>query len=206
VFFLTRQDKNLFANSDILFNAFSFTSKGIVFILLTFFILVSLFYKKMWCRVFCPSGAFLSILNGIHRLFFKRKFIVKNCDIGVKDKDDFDCICCDRCYTNNRIDRKSVFNSSGFIFLGMSILLFLILMFQIYQSVCRLNETSREPVKTLIQTEFKPVTKEKIKHSKPEKPIKSLGKSRRINIERYKEYISKSYLSNRNATYYKKIE
>ena len=59
---------------------------------------LSVFFPRFWCRSLCPAGAFLSLFNGISLL---RRFMParypNRCDLGVRNVDDLDCICCDRC-------------------------------------------------------------------------------------------------------------
>ena len=67
-------------------------------------LVLSLFYKRFWCRNLCPAGAFLSLLNGARVLRriepFKRLVPPRNparCDLGVSTDAELDCIYCDRC-------------------------------------------------------------------------------------------------------------
>ncbi len=63
-------------------------------------LILSFFYDRFWCRYLCPTGAFLSLLNGVQGL---RRFLPKRhprlCAYGIADTRDLDCICCDRCRT-----------------------------------------------------------------------------------------------------------
>jgi len=59
---------------------------------------LSVVFPRFWCRNLCPTGAFLSLLNGITLL----RWIVparypQRCDLGVQAAADLDCIHCDRC-------------------------------------------------------------------------------------------------------------
>ncbi|MBN2143533.1 MAG: 4Fe-4S binding protein, partial [Candidatus Aureabacteria bacterium] len=61
-------------------------------------LLLSFFYRRFWCRNICPSGAFLAIFNGFH--IFKKLIpptFPGKCDLGVRNSNELDCICCDRC-------------------------------------------------------------------------------------------------------------
>jgi len=64
---------------------------------------ISLVFGRFWCRNVCPSGAFLSLINGarIHGLPMLRRIVPGRlpgrCDLGVGTQDEMDCICCDRC-------------------------------------------------------------------------------------------------------------
>jgi Na+-translocating ferredoxin:NAD+ oxidoreductase RnfG subunit len=59
---------------------------------------LSIPYGRFWCRNLCPTGAFLSLLNGVHLL--KRHIPAVNpglCEFGVSNVQELDCLCCDRC-------------------------------------------------------------------------------------------------------------
>jgi hypothetical protein len=59
---------------------------------------LSFFFPRFWCRNLCPSGAFLSLLNGVRAL---RRLLPPTrpgmCDLGVRRPEELDCIMCDRC-------------------------------------------------------------------------------------------------------------
>ena len=208
VYFVIKLDKNLSANTDILLNAFSFTLKNTALLLLLFFIFISISYKRMWCRVFCPTGAFLSILNGIHRVFRKSKVSVANCDVGVTNKNDFDCICCNKCYENTSTPKNTKSRISSLVFLLITVCIFILFVVLIQDKFT--NKKQTESVAASIHKEQiekpKPKLKKNIKFSEPVEPIKFMGKSRRINIDKYKDYISKSKLSDHEAAYYKQLD
>jgi hypothetical protein len=64
---------------------------------------VSLVFARFWCRILCPSGAFLSLVNGLrlHGLPALGRIVPARlpgcCDLGVGAKSEIDCLCCDRC-------------------------------------------------------------------------------------------------------------
>jgi len=59
---------------------------------------LSFFYRRFWCRYFCPAGAFLSVLGYLRSRFFScRKLRPARCDLGVTGRDGTNCIKCDRC-------------------------------------------------------------------------------------------------------------
>ena len=64
---------------------------------------ISLVFGRFWCRNVCPSGAFLSLINGarLHGLPMLRRIVPGRlpgrCDLGVGTQDELDCICCNRC-------------------------------------------------------------------------------------------------------------
>ena len=212
VYFVIKLDKNLSANTDILLNAFSFTLKDTALLLLLFFIFISIFYKRMWCSVFCTAGAFLSILNGIHRVFRKSKVSVANCDVGITNKNDFDCISCNRCYENGSTPKTTKSRISSLVFLIITVCIFILFILFIHNKFT--NKKQTESVAASIHKEQveeskpkpKPKPKKNIKFSKPVEPIKSIGKSRRINIDKYREYILQSKLSDHEAAYYKQLD
>ena len=59
---------------------------------------LSVVFPRFWCRNLCPTGAFLSLFNGITLL---RRIVParypQRCDLGVQAAADLDCIHCDRC-------------------------------------------------------------------------------------------------------------
>jgi len=63
-----------------------------------------LFVTRFWCRVLCPTGAFLSLLNRcawLQRLMPAKKY--GRCEFGLTGRDHLDCIYCDRCNIQNAI-------------------------------------------------------------------------------------------------------
>jgi polyferredoxin len=61
-------------------------------------LILSLVYRRFWCRNLCPAGAFLALLGGLH--VFKRLWPATRptrCDLGVRTASELDCLCCDRC-------------------------------------------------------------------------------------------------------------
>jgi Na+-translocating ferredoxin:NAD+ oxidoreductase RnfG subunit len=84
--------------ADMVRGVFSGVFKNYFFLVILPAIGFSLFFKRYWCRVLCPTGAFLSILNFAK---FARKFLpmIKpgKCDIGIKNHKELDCINCDYC-------------------------------------------------------------------------------------------------------------
>jgi len=75
---------------------------------------LAFFYPRFWCRNLCPTGAFLSLLNGIRLL--KRLSPAVNpraCIYGVTERSDLDCLCCDRCRRPGRLEREALARPSG---------------------------------------------------------------------------------------------
>jgi polyferredoxin len=87
-----------------------FADKTIGYSLLAFFLLIALFFKNIWCRYFCPLGAFFSLFKKISFLKLKRDNntciqcdacnIVCPARLSVKESDTItspDCISCGQC-------------------------------------------------------------------------------------------------------------
>ena len=66
-------------------------------------LLLSLTFRRFWCRNLCPAGAFLALCNGV-RVFRRLRPPVQpaKCPLGVRTGTEFDCICCDRCRHESR--------------------------------------------------------------------------------------------------------
>ncbi|MCF7790716.1 MAG: 4Fe-4S binding protein [Victivallales bacterium] len=206
LFTLTRK-RGIAEGSDILLGVFSFNRSPLVFLSIVFLI-ISAFFNRFWCRILCPAGAFLSMFNGIHNLFKRKKtaMVTANCDLGVSDGREFDCIYCSRCLYNKR-GKKRINKIITLLFIILSTLsVFIFLYFIKFESVK--NKVS-EPVELKKEKTVKPKGKDSgkdVEFSKPVKPIKSIGTPRKINLELYKKYIKKSYLSDHEAMYYRKLE
>jgi len=84
--------------SDPLTTAFSLSWDALVAGLIVASLVLSFFYRRFWCRNLCPVGAFLALLNGV---CFLRRWLPKprpaDCDLGVRNSAELDCIRCDRC-------------------------------------------------------------------------------------------------------------
>jgi predicted membrane-bound spermidine synthase len=53
---------------------------------------------RFWCRVLCPSGAFLSIVSALRPAEgLWPRVRPRCCDLGVRARSDLDCLACDRC-------------------------------------------------------------------------------------------------------------
>ena len=119
-----------------------FEEKIVAYILLLIVIVISLFSKNIWCRYFCPLGAFFAIFKKISFFRIKRDkdtciscgICDKKCPAGLKimtaDKvDSTDCISCGKCVGN------CLKNSLSFRILGKEVskskfsLLILVLVF-----------------------------------------------------------------------------
>ena len=97
VFSYTREYTVL--SADPLITLFSVVRENAIVCLAGAALFLSLFYHRFWCRNLCPVGAFLSLLNNarlIRRLAPPSR--TEQCDLGVRNAQELDCIRCDRCW------------------------------------------------------------------------------------------------------------
>jgi len=218
ILFVLIQNKNIAEDIDILPYIFSFIypSEGTLLFIL-FIIIISLVYKRFWCRVLCPAGAFLSLFNAIRIIrIFKSKINIRRCDLGVYSTKEIDCICCDNCRNHKKESTsKSTHLKSkiyNYLFIVLCIISFSYMILMLNQSYSRQRESdignnlehileNQPAVQIKEQTKLKTII-----FSKRIPPIKSIGKPRNINIQKYKEYINKGKLSNKEAMYFKQVE
>ncbi|MCB4203918.1 4Fe-4S binding protein [Deferribacterales bacterium Es71-Z0220] len=82
---------------------FGYVTFEIVFIL--FLIVMEFFYYKFWCRYFCPTGSFLSVL-GLKRMLNVKKInedcsmclsCIKVCPMAINPMEDGQSIACNNC-------------------------------------------------------------------------------------------------------------
>lgn len=121
---------------DILKDFFFKLHKSELFTAACFFIIISAVFPRFWCRIFCPAGAFLSLLRLISPFKFlkKNKICPAKCSSGISEGGDSECLECMRCqnpeninlpYTEKlQINRQNIFFISavicGFILLFSS--------------------------------------------------------------------------------------
>ena len=64
----------------------------------TAILVLSVVYRRFWCRNLCPAGAFLALLSGVRLL---RRWLPstrpRQCDLGLLSRKELDCLYCDRC-------------------------------------------------------------------------------------------------------------
>jgi len=66
-------------------------------------LLASLLYNRFWCRVLCPTGAFLSLIQSLRIFsFFWQRTFPAHCDLGISRPEEIDCIQCNRCYKHEK--------------------------------------------------------------------------------------------------------
>ncbi|MBU0677943.1 MAG: 4Fe-4S binding protein [Verrucomicrobia bacterium] len=94
-------------NADPLVTFFGKSPERPILILSVAVLVLSVVFPRFWCRNICPTGAFLSLLNGAHLL---RRLIPpvthKLCVYGVRRTGEFDCLCCDRCRKVHAIELR----------------------------------------------------------------------------------------------------
>jgi predicted membrane-bound spermidine synthase/Na+-translocating ferredoxin:NAD+ oxidoreductase RnfG subunit len=87
-----------FLSIDPLINVFSIQKEVIGLIILCGLLALSFFFRRFFCRNLCPTGALLSLLGRIQLLkFVIPRIMPRFCDLGVRSRQEFDCISCDRC-------------------------------------------------------------------------------------------------------------
>lgn len=96
LFALTRDFSVLYA--DPLITIFGAVRDRMVIAIALCLLILSLFFRRFWCRNLCPAGAFLALLGGVRLL---RRFLPETrpelCDMGVRNRSELDCLQCDRC-------------------------------------------------------------------------------------------------------------
>ena len=215
IIFVSLQNKNIAEETDILQYIFSFIypPERILFFIIAI-IIISMVYKRFWCRVLCPPGAFLSLFNAI-RIIRKPKLNIQisNCDLGIYSKKDIDCICCDNCNTarlpikaNLPHPKSKIYN---YLFVALCIICFCYMITQMYSGYNKKRESDIEArIKPHLQEKPAAKTKKQVKtiqFSKKIPPIKSIGTPKNIDIQKYKDYINKGNLSDKEAMYYKTV-
>ena len=213
IIFVSVQNKSIADGTEILSYIFSFIypPKKILFFIIAL-IIISLIYKRFWCRVLCPAGAFLSLFNAI-RTTRKTKIQIRRCDLGVYSKRDIDCICCDNC-CNTRSSKKAISSRQksriyNYLFVALCIICFCYMILLMYQGYNKQKEPTIESDLKPLHEQSAAITKKAakpIKFSTKVPPVKSIGTSRNINIQKYKNYISKGNLSDKEAMYYKTLD
>lgn len=101
IYFFIR--KNRLISIDPLLSFFTLDMSNYITIFGICVLLASFFYNRFWCRVLCPTGAFLSLIQSlrIFSFFWQRTFPV-HCDLGISRTEEIDCIQCNRCYKHEK--------------------------------------------------------------------------------------------------------
>ncbi len=98
LFLLTEQKE--FFNFDPLISVFEFTMSSSIWILLFAVLIASILFPRFWCRYFCITGAFLSMLaffKPLNKKVFKKSKHYPTCKYNVKHQWQLDCIECNNC-------------------------------------------------------------------------------------------------------------
>ncbi len=115
LFFATTLESAL-ASNDPLVTMFAHERSHILLWLGGLLLALAFVYPRFWCRTLCPTGAFLSLLNGIR--LFKRliPFVApRACVYGVRESRELDCLCCDRCRRPGRQEERVLARSPDWI-------------------------------------------------------------------------------------------
>ena len=61
-------------------------------------VVLSIPFRRFWCRNLCPAGAFLALLGRVRILRpLSPEPRIGSCDLGVRTRRELDCLRCDRC-------------------------------------------------------------------------------------------------------------
>ena len=212
IIFISVQNKAIAEKTDILQHVFSFFfSANLTLYFIISLVFISLFYKRFWCRVLCPSGAFLALFNAVKLMRNKNKIQIQNCDLGVYNKKDFDCICCDNCRKSKKPEptkKNQISKLYNYFFIFFAIVCFyyiLLLLHQDYNVVKGLNNNNIGTIRQSKNIQKKQTIKA-ITFLANVPAIKSIGTPRNIDIQKYNNYINKGRLSSHPAMYYKKLQ
>jgi spermidine synthase len=193
VFFLSRSKQTLVP--DPLIAAFNFHTwhislKSVVFVIMIFVVIGSVFYRRFWCRYLCPVGAFLSLFNNL--VVLKRLVPAKSfagCEFGLTASDNMDCLYCDRCrYRPKSPPPEPV---AGYLVSGLAkYLLFSVLIIGVFMSAIYIDKFfDAIPAPTEYSAAF---------------TSSSAGQPRDVDLQQIRTMIEEKKLSDREADFYKK--
>ena len=192
VFFISRSKQTLVP--DPLIAAFNLHTwyvslKSAVFAIMILAVIGSIFYRRFWCRYFCPVGAFLSLFNN----FVVLKWLVPaksfaGCEFGLTAKDNMDCICCDRCRYRLKLSPLKPMAEYSFIGLGRY-LLFWVMIIGVFISAIYIDK-------------FFDALPSPIEYSAAS--TSSAGQSRDVDLQRIRTMIEEKRLSDHEAGFYEK--
>lgn len=155
----------------------------------------SVLYTRFWCRYLCPAGAFLSLFNKVAILgrFLPAKRFGR-CEFGLAEKDQLDCIYCDRCRHQvvlpTRPARLTHTDDAKLGLLSHSLVLIAITV-AILVSAVSLDRL----------VEVLPAYEDYSASS-----ITSGGQPRDVDLQRVEDLIRQKRLSDREAEFYKKLD
>ena len=148
-------------------------------------------YPRFWCRVLCPAGAFLALLNGIPRPKRLQPDIHPHaCVFGVATPAELDCIRCDRCRCRGGLDAAQVRRDQRIAFRRTRNVVF------IASVVCA---TAVLTAATLSTSPFRAA-----RQASRQVTTGGAGqaKMRRVDVVRLKSLVEQGELSDREALYY----
>ncbi|MDP2989360.1 MAG: 4Fe-4S binding protein, partial [Kiritimatiellota bacterium] len=104
------------ASSDPLVTVFAHERSRLLLCLTGLLVGLAFFYPRFWCRTLCPTGAFLSLMNGIRLLRRLTPATLPHaCVYGVRESHDLDCLCCDRCRQPGRQEQLALTRSPDWV-------------------------------------------------------------------------------------------
>jgi Na+-translocating ferredoxin:NAD+ oxidoreductase RnfG subunit len=179
----------------------------------------SLFYFRFWCRYLCPAGAFLSLLGSLCLLRRYMPFkIFKNCEMGVRNMREMDCIYCDRCRQEfkPKLECCSISGSENLFSRWLSrVFVYLVLASALLLAGYSIHEfynsfeggSGNQQASKQLQL---PPAETKIAKPVPEKAAAEEemrpGISRDVNMEKLNKMLKSGKLSDKEADFYRKIE
>lgn len=180
----------------------------------------SLFFFRFWCRYFCPTGAFLSLMGAVSLLRRKMPFeIFRNCEMGVRNMREMDCICCDRCRpefkqktgscsfpTGETLFSKLLTRMFIYIVLAAALLLTGYSIHEFYNSFSRGGGNQPETKQLQLMSAGKKTAKPAPEKSPDRAGEMKPGEPRDVNMEKLNKMIKSGKLSDREAEFYRKIE
>lgn len=169
--------------SDILVTVFAKTPDYLVLIVAGITLLLSVITPRLWCRVLCPTGAFLSLCG---RVTLLRKWMPSCrpyfCHLGVTSLKDKECLYCDQCRVVGSREEEARNNKTktylvALVYTGVIISIIVIGHLAISSTTSFFSESPGQ-----LQT--------------------SIGESRQVDLPTIQRLIRENWLSDREAEYY----
>lgn len=102
------------ASGDPLVTVFAHERSRLLLCLAALLVALAFLYPRFWCRSLCPTGAFLSLLNGLRLLRRLAPSVhPRACVYGVRESRDLDCLCCDRCRRPGHREHQALIRPAG---------------------------------------------------------------------------------------------
>ncbi len=198
VFFLSRNRTTLAADPLIkIFNLrFTIYDFHLSMLLIAMVALIGAgFYVRFWCRYLCPAGAFLSLLNRwavLKRFLPEKRF--SRCEFGLSEKDQIDCLCCDRCrYEAKAVPKEEILPGPPYALMKLLSRYFVVVVLVVTILVS-----------TVSVSRFLQVIPSGLDY--PTTSVASGGEPRDVDLQRIRTMIRQKKLSDREAEFYKKVE